>query len=67
MQDYAISLKRQAILYEYGNNLDETICDQLVVGIYDERVRKRLLADPNLSLEKAIELMSIEEQVERDT
>lgn len=45
----------------------EMICDQIVIGIHNEGMRKRLLADPNLTLKKAVELLIIEEQVEKDS
>lgn len=44
--------------------MEEIICDQLVVGI-NNNMRKTLLVDTNLNLYKAIELSSIEEQVQR--
>lgn len=40
--------------------------DQLVVGIFKEDTRRRLLADNKLTLQRATELVSIEEQVEED-
>lgn len=49
---------------EYGSMMEEMICDQLVLVVNSDGMRKRLLADLNLNLRKAIELISLEEQME---
>lgn len=42
------------------------IKDQIGIGVFDESTRKPLLANPKLILQKAIDVLYIEEQIERD-
>lgn len=47
--------------------MEDMLQDQIVVGILDESTRKRMLANPKLTLQKAIEIIQIEEQIELDS
>ena len=42
------------------------LCDRLVCGIGDSRIQKRLLAEPNLTLDKALELALVQESAEQN-
>lgn len=51
---------------DFGENLSNCIRDQLVWGLHNRRIQRRLLAEPRLTLEKAIEISSALEAAERD-
>lgn len=51
---------------EFGSVLDDMIRDQIVIGIFRDRTHRRLLLDAKLTLEKPLELITVEEQVDRD-
>lgn len=40
VKDYLVALKRQAMLCEYNNHMGEMFCDQMVVGISGDSLRK---------------------------
>lgn len=65
-KDFVIHLRNQAAKCKYGNNVDDMVRDQLIIGIYNEGTRKRLLANPKLTLQQAIDTLVVEEQVEQD-
>ena len=48
---------------EFGITLDEMLRDRLVCGIRDIRIQRRLLAEPKLTLKRALDLaLAIEAQ-----
>lgn len=63
---YLASLKQISLHCDFGPNLDSNLREQLVWRLYSERMTKRLLAEPNLTLERAIEICTALEATERD-
>ena len=53
---YAAVLRALAATCEFGELKDEMIRDHLVCGIADNSVRRKLLQDPKLSLEKCLDI-----------
>ena len=53
---YAAVLRALAATREFGELKDEMIRDHLVCGIADNSVRRKLLQDPKLSLEKCLDI-----------
>lgn len=51
----------------YGESLEEMLRYQLVVEVFREDIRRRLLSDHKLTLQRAIEIISIEKQVDKDS
>lgn len=51
---------------KYGDTADEMVRDMIVIGLYNENIRRRLLGNAKLTLEKAIDALEVEEQVERE-
>jgi len=47
-------LRRLAFNFEFGNFLDEALCDCLVCGIRDEAAQHRSLAEADLTLVRAM-------------
>lgn len=60
-----MQLERQASRCEFGLVLDDMIRDQIVIGIIRDDTRRRLLSNPKLNLEKAVEILQVEQQVGR--
>lgn len=62
---FLVELKTQAQRCDFAaEEFDNLVRDRLVVGIDDERVRKELLRDPDLTLETATSLVKIWEKTE---
>lgn len=61
-----IRFQNLAMKCDYGSSMEEMIRDQLVMGIKREDIRRRLLANEKLILQKAIHVISIEEQLEKE-
>ena len=53
---YAAALRALAAMCEFGELKDEMICDRLVCGIADNSVRRKLLQEPKLLLEKCLDI-----------
>lgn len=52
---------------DFGAAVDDILRDQLVVSIFLEDIRRRLLTDDKLTLQRSIDLVNIEEDMERDS
>ena len=53
---YATALRALAATCEFGVLKDEMICDRLVCGITENTIRRKLLQEPKLSLEKCLDI-----------
>ena len=53
---YLAELRRLASTCEFGEFLNEALCDRLVCGLREESMQRRLLAEPRLDLKRACEL-----------
>ena len=51
----------------FGSTLNDMLRDRLVCGISDQRIQRRLLAESDLSFDKALELSLAAEAAERNT
>ena len=58
---YLVVLRNEADACELGEKKLEFICDRIVVGIAGETVRKILLKEPDLTLDKANEICQLHE------
>uniref|UniRef100_A0A3B3H285 CCHC-type domain-containing protein n=1 Tax=Oryzias latipes TaxID=8090 RepID=A0A3B3H285_ORYLA len=54
VMDYVAELRRLAQDCNYGNTLQQRLRDRLVCGINDDRIQRRLLAETDLTFEKAL-------------
>ena len=61
IQTYVSDLKNKASTCEFGDLKDEMIKDRLVRGIENDKLRRGLLREEKLTLQKAIELWQISE------
>ncbi len=65
IQSYVSDLKNKASTCEFGDLKDEMIKDRLVCGIENDKLRRSLLREEILTLQKAIELCQINELSEQ--
>lgn len=56
VQAYITALRHLARHYEFQDWLDPLLCDHLVCGLRDKTLQHRLLAEPELTLTKAIQM-----------
>ena len=54
--NFFAQLRSLAARCNYGDSLENMLRDRLVCGINDDSIHKRLLAEPNLTYKKAVEL-----------
>ena len=66
-QSYVSDLNNKASTCEFGDLKDEMIKDRLVCGIENGKLRRSLLREDKLTLQKAIELCQISELSEQRT
>ena len=64
--NYLAELRRLALTCEFGNFLDEALCDKFVCGLIDEAIQRRLLAEADLTLTKALTLAQAMETAKKD-
>jgi len=62
---YLAGLKKLADTCDFQNYKNEALRDQLVCGIQSEATQKRLLAEVNLTLERALEIAQASEAISR--
>ena len=55
--EYLAQLRKMASTCSFGTFLDEALCDRLVCGIRDQGMQRRLLAEADLTLKKAFDLI----------
>ena len=55
--EYLAQLRQLANTCQFGTFLDEALCDRLVCGIRDLGMQRRLLAEADLTLKKAFQLI----------
>ncbi|KAK8768590.1 hypothetical protein V5799_014944 [Amblyomma americanum] len=67
VSDYTASLKKLSANCEYGTFLPDMLRDRLVCGINDASMQRRLLEEPNLTLESAVKLLIAMETAKRDS
>ncbi len=60
---YVTELQLQAKNCEFGSLCNELIRDRIVVGISDDSVMSRLLREPDLDLQKAVDICRAAEQI----
>ena len=64
---YVAELRKLSEFCEYGDQLDQMLRDRLVCGIADTRCQQRLLAEVELTFDKAFKLAQAMEVAERDS
>ena len=63
---FVAELRQLAEHCEYGNILNDMLRDRLVCGIDDSRIQRRLLAEPQLTFDKAFEISMASESAEKN-
>ena len=63
---YAAQLRQLAEHCDYGTTLNDMLRDRLVCGVDDLRIQRRLLAEPQLTFDKAFEIAMASESAEKN-
>ena len=63
---FLAELKQLTEYCKFGATLDEMLRDRLVCGVQDIRIQRRLLAEPKLTLQRALDLALAIEAAEKD-
>lgn len=63
--EFVAELRHIAQLCNFGPALEDMLRDRLVCGLRDDRVQRRLLAEPRLTLAKAFEVAQASEMAEK--
>ena len=66
MATYIAELRHLSEHCEFGSTLNEMLRDRLVCGVEEPKVQQRLLAEPDLSYDKAFELALASESVDKN-
>ena len=66
LTEYVAELKKLAQSCNFGGHLDEVLRDRLVCGIRSQGAQRRLLAEPDLTLDKALEIALAMEAAEKN-
>ncbi|XP_061594943.1 uncharacterized protein K02A2.6-like [Cololabis saira] len=64
--EYVAVLRELAQHCNYGDKLKEMLRDRLVCGIADDRIQRRLLAEPDLTFERVLKVAQAIETASRD-
>ena len=64
--DYVAELRRISEHCQFADSLDAMLRDRLVCGINDQRMQRRLLAEPDLTCKKAVELAQAIESADQN-
>ena len=64
--DYVARLRALTEYCEFGGTLDSMLRDRLVCGVNNEQLQRRLLAEPRLTFERALELSRMFESATED-
>ena len=59
--EYVAALRKIASRCDYAGELENNLCDQLVIGIGNSATQAKMLLDSALTLEKAVKIASSEE------
>ena len=60
-----MSLRKLAEHCNYGRSLNEMLCDHLVCGIANPTMQKRLLAEPDFTLDRAVSMAQAAELADK--
>ena len=55
VHEFVAALRKLALHCEFGNTLEERLCERLVRGMNDAKIQQKLITTKNLTLQQAIE------------
>ena len=65
--EFIVTLKHLATHCDFGSFLNDAFCDQLVGGLSQDSIQRKLLAEDKLAFKKACEIAQAMELAERNT
>lgn len=66
VSEFDATLRKLAITCQFGDTLQDTLCDQCVCGLRQELIQRWLLAEKGLTYTKVIEIARGMESVDKD-
>lgn len=66
IMQFVTNLKKMTEYYEFGTSLDDCLRDQMIWGVKDNNIKKRLLSENKLTFKKCVELSVALESANRD-
>ncbi len=66
VKDFNLSLRKLAEYCEFKEQLNDQLSDKFVCGLYQESIQKKLLAEKELTYEKAVEVALAMEAATKD-
>ena len=66
INQYVAELRRLAQHCQFGTQLDDMLCDRVIVGVRDDDLRRKLLAQPDTGLQKIQQIAIAHETAARD-
>lgn len=63
---FLASLKQLSLYCEFGDTLEDNLRDQLILGLNNERIQRKLLSEKQLTLDKAVDLTVAWETAEKE-
>jgi hypothetical protein len=66
-ENFLSDLKIKATTCEFGALHDDLVRDRIVSGIHSAYVRKQLLKEPNLTMDRAVQICQIHEQTDKQS
>jgi hypothetical protein len=67
INDFVADLRKCSEHCKFGNTLDDMLRDRLVCGVRNTQLQRRLLAEQDLTFQKALSTCQASEAAERDT
>ena len=64
--EFVAELRRLSTHCKFNSYLEDQLCDQLVCGLRNENIRKKLLSEANLTFQKVLELAQSYEAAEKN-
>ena len=59
ISDFVASLRKLSEHCQFGTQIDDRLCEKLVRSVNDEKIQRRLLSEPDLTLNKAVEICQV--------
>ena len=63
--DFIAQLRKLSEYYEFGDTLQDMLRDRLVCGCRDQRLQRKLLAEPDLTFDQAFKIAKVMEAAEK--
>ena len=66
VKDYFAPLRALALICEFGLSLTEMLCDRFVMELNNEKIQQTLLAETDLTFDRAVSIATARETASKD-